>query len=136
MEGSSDMDHGLIGRGKYPLYTKNMSLLAVVIRAEIQRMLFPPTYQTVGQTHPVEPGDKRIWTALQIFVELRNETTLHIPFREASKVCLLLLDSLISLIFDCLPIGLAMGWSIRGAKKVPSEGASIPQHCGRRQIVN
>ncbi|KAJ3575090.1 hypothetical protein NP233_g1335 [Leucocoprinus birnbaumii] len=54
-------------------------------RAEIQKAFFPPTYQTAEQTRPLEPGDKRMWTALQIFVELRNETTLHIPFREASK---------------------------------------------------
>ncbi|KAF9450414.1 hypothetical protein P691DRAFT_468038 [Macrolepiota fuliginosa MF-IS2] len=54
-------------------------------RAELQKVFFPPTYQTVEQTRPVGPGDKRIWTALQIFVELRNETTLHVPFREASK---------------------------------------------------
>lgn len=33
----------------------------------------------------LEPGDKRIWTALKIFVELREKTTLDIPFREASK---------------------------------------------------
>jgi hypothetical protein len=58
-------------------------------RAEIQRVLFPPTYQTVERTRPLEPGDKRLWIALQIFVELRNETVFHIPFREASKVCVL-----------------------------------------------
>ncbi|KAF8135489.1 hypothetical protein EV363DRAFT_1395990 [Boletus edulis] len=33
----------------------------------------------------LKPGDKRIWTALKIFVELREETTLNLPFREASK---------------------------------------------------
>ncbi|KAH9171981.1 hypothetical protein EDB89DRAFT_2174254 [Lactarius sanguifluus] len=31
------------------------------------------------------PGDNRLWTAMRIFVELRGGTTLHIPFREASK---------------------------------------------------
>lgn len=54
-------------------------------RTEIQKAFFPPTYQAAERTRRLEPGDKRIWTALQIFVELRNETTLHIPFREASK---------------------------------------------------
>lgn len=33
----------------------------------------------------LRPGDKRIWTAMKIFVELREETTLNVPFREPSK---------------------------------------------------
>jgi len=81
------MDHGLTGRGKYSLYMRDMGSLAIAIRAELQKIFYPATYQTAEQTRPVEPGDKRIWTALQIFVELRNETTLLIPFREISKVC-------------------------------------------------
>lgn len=33
----------------------------------------------------LKPGDKRIWTAMKIFIELREKTTLNLPFREASK---------------------------------------------------
>jgi len=36
-------------------------------------------------TPRLEPGDQRLWTATQILVELRDNTTLQIPFREASK---------------------------------------------------
>ncbi|KAF9012385.1 hypothetical protein BDQ17DRAFT_1496756 [Cyathus striatus] len=54
-------------------------------RAELQRIFFPPTYQNAVATPRLSPGEKRTWTALQVFVELRDETTLHIPFRESSK---------------------------------------------------
>ncbi|KAH9985984.1 hypothetical protein BJV74DRAFT_946145 [Russula compacta] len=54
-------------------------------RAELQRVFFPPTYQEADQTHRLRPGDNRIWTTMRIFVELRRGSTLHIPFREASK---------------------------------------------------
>ncbi|KAJ7072266.1 hypothetical protein C8F01DRAFT_1205872 [Mycena amicta] len=54
-------------------------------RAELQRAFFPPTYQNVEETPRLKPGDKRTWTALQVFIELRDDTTLYIPFREASK---------------------------------------------------
>ncbi|KAJ6593973.1 hypothetical protein B0H19DRAFT_1365929 [Mycena capillaripes] len=54
-------------------------------RAELQRAFFPPTYQNVNETPHLKPGDKRVWTAMQVFIELRDDTTLYIPFREASK---------------------------------------------------
>ncbi|KAI9455337.1 hypothetical protein BJY52DRAFT_1280457, partial [Lactarius psammicola] len=54
-------------------------------RAELQRIFFPPTYNDAEQTRRLFPGDNRLWTAMRIFVELRGGTTLHIPFREASK---------------------------------------------------
>ncbi|KAF8271516.1 hypothetical protein EI94DRAFT_1770350 [Lactarius quietus] len=54
-------------------------------RAELQRIFFPPTYSEAEQTRRLLPGDNRLWTAMRIFVELRGGTTLHIPFREASK---------------------------------------------------
>ncbi|KAG6911117.1 hypothetical protein DXG01_003857 [Tephrocybe rancida] len=56
-------------------------------RAELQRAFFPPTYHDGECTTPLKPGDKRLWTAMQIFVELRDNTVLHIPFREPSKAC-------------------------------------------------
>ncbi|KAJ7770170.1 hypothetical protein DFH07DRAFT_1004242, partial [Mycena maculata] len=52
---------------------------------QLQKTFFPPTYQNSEQTPHLKPGDKRIWTAMQVFIELRDDTTLHIPFREASK---------------------------------------------------
>ncbi|CAA7261639.1 unnamed protein product [Cyclocybe aegerita] len=54
-------------------------------RAELQRIFFPPTYQNNELSPELRPGDKRAWGALQVFVELRDDTTLYIPFREASK---------------------------------------------------
>ncbi|KAF5370617.1 hypothetical protein D9758_002040 [Tetrapyrgos nigripes] len=54
-------------------------------RSELQRAFFPPTYHNSEETPRLHPGDKRVWTALRVFVELRNDTTLVIPFREASK---------------------------------------------------
>ncbi|KAG5639402.1 hypothetical protein H0H81_002934 [Sphagnurus paluster] len=54
-------------------------------RAELQKTFFPPTYQNSEITNPLKPGDKRLWTAMRIFVELRENTALYIPFREPSK---------------------------------------------------
>ncbi|KAG9316547.1 hypothetical protein JVU11DRAFT_2597 [Chiua virens] len=46
---------------------------------------FPPAFHDSEVSQRLQPGDKRIWTAMKIFVELRDETTLNLPFREASK---------------------------------------------------
>ncbi|KZT28945.1 hypothetical protein NEOLEDRAFT_1057065 [Neolentinus lepideus HHB14362 ss-1] len=54
-------------------------------RTELQRVFFPSSYQDLQPTTFLRPGDKRMWTALKVFVELREGTTLHIPFRESSK---------------------------------------------------
>ncbi|KAF8893814.1 hypothetical protein BD779DRAFT_1669348 [Infundibulicybe gibba] len=54
-------------------------------RAELQRAFFPPTHQDAQETLPPRPGDRRTWSALRVFIELRENTNLHIPFREASK---------------------------------------------------
>ncbi|KAJ3517254.1 hypothetical protein NLJ89_g626 [Agrocybe chaxingu] len=54
-------------------------------RAELQRIFFLPTYQNNEVSPELRPGAKRAWGALQVFVELRDDTTLYIPFREASK---------------------------------------------------
>ncbi|KAL1748805.1 hypothetical protein HDZ31DRAFT_59984 [Schizophyllum fasciatum] len=54
-------------------------------RAELQKVFFPATYQNGARTSKLNPGDKRLWTSLRVFVELRDSTMLHIPFREPSK---------------------------------------------------
>ncbi|EEB91632.1 hypothetical protein MPER_09982, partial [Moniliophthora perniciosa FA553] len=54
-------------------------------RVELQRAFFPPTYQNLEPTARLEPGDQRLWTALKVFIEFRDQVDLHIPFREASK---------------------------------------------------
>lgn len=59
--------------------------LTISRRAHLQRAFFPPTFYDLEVSHRLKPGDKRIWTAMKIFVELRDETTLDLPFREASK---------------------------------------------------
>jgi len=56
-------------------------------RVELQRVFFPPTYQNIEVTERLKPGESRLWSALNVFIELRDETTVQIPFREASKVC-------------------------------------------------
>ena len=60
--------------------------LTVMIRVELQRTFFPPVYQSSSPTPRLRPGDTRVWPSLKVFVELRDTTTLQIPFREASKV--------------------------------------------------
>ncbi|KAG9221064.1 hypothetical protein CCMSSC00406_0005497 [Pleurotus cornucopiae] len=54
-------------------------------RAELQRAFFPSPYHDVLPSRPLHPGDQRVWTNMRIFIELVEETTLHIPFREPSK---------------------------------------------------
>ncbi|GJJ06705.1 hypothetical protein Clacol_000901 [Clathrus columnatus] len=54
-------------------------------RIELQRIFFPQTYRTNTPTASLNPGDTRIYTEMKIFIELRDTTTLHIPFREPSK---------------------------------------------------
>lgn len=59
--------------------------LTISRRAHLLRTFFPPTFHDLEVSQRLKPGDKRIWTAMKIFVELREETTLNLPFREASK---------------------------------------------------
>lgn len=57
-----------------------------VYRALLQSCYFPPTYHDVEAGIRLKPGDTRTWTGLKVFIELRDGVTLHVPFREASKV--------------------------------------------------
>lgn len=61
----------------------------------------------------LSPGDRRLWTMLKVFVELRDGTTLYIPFREASKVDFrpVLLRRRTSA--SNISAELAMGWALR-----------------------
>jgi hypothetical protein len=54
--------------------------------AELQKVFFPPAFSDTKETPALEVGDQRMWTALKIFVELRDSTSVMVPFREASKV--------------------------------------------------
>ncbi|TDL24302.1 hypothetical protein BD410DRAFT_116796 [Rickenella mellea] len=54
-------------------------------RARLQHAFFPPSFQHASPTVRLAPGDQRMCTFLKILWELRDGTTLHIPFREASK---------------------------------------------------
>ena len=85
--------------------------LTVISRVELQRIFFPPVYRDLSPSHPLRPGDARVWPALKVFVELRDMTTLQIPFREASKANY----ALPHLHTDVLipPVGLAVGRSSR-----------------------
>lgn len=68
------------------LFSSHIYRILTLSRTDLQRTFFPPTYRDSEITPRLKPGDKRTWTSLQIFIELREETSLHIPFREASKV--------------------------------------------------
>ncbi|KAF8630636.1 hypothetical protein AX15_002787 [Amanita polypyramis BW_CC] len=54
-------------------------------RGDLQGIFFPSSWQNVESTPRLQPGDQRLWTTSQILVELKDNTTLQIPFREASK---------------------------------------------------
>jgi hypothetical protein len=83
-------------------------------RVELQRTFFPSPYRDITPNARLKPGDRRVWQSMKVFVELRESTTLQIPFREASKVG----EHLSSLPhFSVLShLGLAMGWSDRISK--------------------
>lgn len=54
-------------------------------RVHLQRTFFPPNYHDLDVSQRLTPGEKRIWTAMKVFIELRGETSLTAPFRESSK---------------------------------------------------
>ncbi|KAL6305048.1 hypothetical protein BKA93DRAFT_731948 [Sparassis latifolia] len=54
-------------------------------RLFLHHTFFPQTFHDVEPTQRLTSGDKRMWTGLKIFIELRDGVTLQIPFREASK---------------------------------------------------
>lgn len=88
-EASCDMDLGQIDNGgclPFVCQLQGSKDTDVNDRAELQKAFFPPTYQDTQETDRLRPGDTRVWTAMKVFVELRDDTTLHLPFREASKV--------------------------------------------------
>jgi hypothetical protein len=80
------MGPGQTDNGKFVHCRLDVPVLTIRGSAELQKSFFPPTYQNVQETPHLKPGDKRVWTAMQIFIELRDDTTFYIPFREASKV--------------------------------------------------
>lgn len=55
-------------------------------RSILQSCFFPSTFDNVEPAARLKPGDMRTWTGLKVFIELRDGVTLHVPFREASKV--------------------------------------------------
>jgi hypothetical protein len=95
-----------------PSLPQNLNLISID-RAELQKAFFPPTYQDGEVTPLLKPGDKRMWTALRVFIELRDTTTLQIPFREASKVCFLFCQIYLDFIFFLNRTGSGMGRMIR-----------------------
>lgn len=70
-------------------------------RAELQRAFFPSAYRDVRRTARLKPGDQRVWPSMKIFIELRDSTTLQIPFREASKASLFTRSAVQLLTFLC-----------------------------------
>jgi hypothetical protein len=79
------MGHGLIDKGKLDRFGFILSISHPLHRNELQRTFLPTLYQDSQPNVPLKPGDKRTWTALKVFIELREATTLVIPFRESSK---------------------------------------------------
>ena len=56
-------------------------------RNQLQRAFFPLSYQDIEPFANLSEGDTRSCTCLKVFFELRDNTTLVVPFKEASKVC-------------------------------------------------
>ncbi|KAH8080285.1 hypothetical protein BXZ70DRAFT_901408 [Cristinia sonorae] len=54
-------------------------------RTRLQQTFFPSAFSSAEPEPRLRPGDTRKWTAMRIFVELRDDVVLQIPFREASK---------------------------------------------------
>lgn len=72
-------------------------------RVQLQRVFFPLAYQDVEPFAGISEGNTRICTCLKIFFELRDNTTLVVPFREASKVSFAARTT--QNVFDCPRIG-------------------------------
>ena len=87
-----------------------MPFLFLFCRAQIQRVFFPPSYHDTKPTPLLQPGDLRTCTCLKVFFEFSGTTTLHVPFREASKVCINAMCHGMTLLTDST-IELAMGWA-------------------------
>lgn len=54
-------------------------------RIQLQNMFFPKLYKNATMMRPLKPGDVRVFTIFEVFVDIRDSTTLHVPTREASK---------------------------------------------------
>ncbi|GAA5841695.1 hypothetical protein JCM9279_000733 [Rhodotorula babjevae] len=54
-------------------------------RAKIQSAFLPATYFNGLETPKLKPGDKRMHTALKVYVEFSDGATLRVPTRESSK---------------------------------------------------
>lgn len=122
---------GPIGKGNFGLLIlfQVITLLIEIHRTELQRAFFPPTYLDSTITPILKPGEKRMWANLQVFIELRDSTTLHVPFREASKVIILYLSLNQSILKRFK--GLAMGWE-GWHPATASPPRSCFHHCGCR----
>ncbi|KPI44078.1 Protein CSF1 [Cyphellophora attinorum] len=55
------------------------------LRLEIQSAFFPNAYRSATPTEPPEAGDLRIYTIMNIRVDIEKDVTLRVPTRELSK---------------------------------------------------
>ena len=81
------------------LLTSSADANTSFVRRLLQEVFVPNSYQTRSSTPWLRPGQTRLYSALKIFFELRDEVTLRIPVREVSKVSL----SLLCMTFCCSP---------------------------------
>lgn len=105
-------------------------------RVELQRAFFPPAYQNAELSPRLKPGDKRMWTALQVFVELRDLTTLSIPFREASKARTFCCIFCFSIQINPSFTGLDMGRESARFAKTPETRTRLYKCCGGRSFLH
>ena len=77
------MDPGRIVSGK--IFFGSTTFKHDFSRIHLQRTFFPSSFSDLVVSQRLKPGDKRIWTSMKIFIELRGETSLILPFREGSK---------------------------------------------------
>ena len=86
------MDHGQTANGGVSFADdgRMMSSHCLPSRVVLQHAFFPPTYANATPTPRLRPGDMRMWTGMKGFIELRDGVSLLIPFREASKVSMVM----------------------------------------------
>ncbi|KAL6719921.1 Macrophage colony-stimulating factor 1 receptor [Lecanora helva] len=54
-------------------------------RSDLQAVFFPTLYKDAVPATRLAPGENRVSTALKVFIELEEETTVRVPTREESK---------------------------------------------------
>lgn len=81
------MGHGQIGNGKKAIIAIfDRYILIAISSTAIQGFFYPNPHRNGKPTPILEPGEQRIATAFEFYVESMTDITLRIPTKERSKV--------------------------------------------------